>query len=173
MNWTGSVVFLVAAGAGALLPGRSPSGPPAVPHLAAAPASGHVEAELEMTGIKATERGESGVLELSLAHAFSGAARATYVFEIRDDHGKLIAGTKQQAKPFALAKGDARAFTFETGPLPEGFYRASVTVAAKGGADEALALSREIYLESRDGALTPLEFTDFADRSAYNQGELR
>jgi hypothetical protein len=172
MNWTGSVVFFLAAGVGALLPGRSPSAPP-VPHLAAAPTSGEVEAELEMTGIQATDRGESGILELSLGHGFKGDARASYIFEIRDDRGRLVAGSKLQAKPFAIEKGGARAFTFETGALPDGFYRANVTVAAKGDVDESLAISREVYLESRGGELIPLEFTDFADRSAYNLGEIR
>jgi hypothetical protein len=167
MKWTGSLVFLLAAGAGALVPGRSPSPPPPA-HLEAAPAAGQLEAELELTGIKASEGGETAELELALAHGFKTGARATYLFEVRDDHGRLV-GAKQQATPFALDAGGARVVKLESGALPAGFYRATVTAAARSGEERALA-TNEVYLESRDGELIPLEFSDFADRSAYNAG---
>ena len=169
MRWTGSLVFVVATGAGALLAGRPASAQPEV-RLAAAPAAGQLEAELEVTGIRSTDDGETAVLELALAHGFAGDARATYAFEVRDDRGRLV-GAKQRVTPFALGKGRARAIELQTGVLPDGFYRATVTVAAKPKDRSRGALATpEVYFESRGGQLTPLEFSDFADRSAYNAG---
>jgi hypothetical protein len=165
MKWMGSGVFVLAAGAGALLPTGSVE-TPAHAGTMATPAGGQLVAELELTGIEAGREGESAQLELALAHGFPARARATYIFEVRDDRGRLV-GAKQQATPFAVDRGGARVIQLDTGALPDGFYRATATVAAKAGEEGSLA-APEVYLEARGGEIIPLDFSDFAERSAYN-----
>ena len=111
-----------------------------------------------------------------LLYSFQGASDGADPFSsLIQDPAENLYGTTCCSGPhsggtaFELAAGASNQFSFKTGGLPDGFFRASVTAVAKGGDEQGVAMP-EVYFESRGGTLTPLEFDDFAARSAYNLG---
>lgn len=128
-------------------------------------------AELELERITAGAGGEAPDLVVRLASRFGGPASATYVFEVRDDRGRLALPRARPA-PFALQAGAEVEFALWGAPLADGMYRATVIAAARTADDHGVAMP-ELYFESRGGVLTPLDFAEFAERSSYNVGVSR
>ena len=158
------LVFLAGAGGAALVPvSTAASAPAARPAPAfAADATQPLRAELSFTGV----RDGAPELALDVASRLGDGARALYHVEVRDDHGKLVLA-KQQPPAFAL--GASAHFDLALGALPDGFYRTTATLVARGAEGRASA-APEAYFEARGGEITPLEPDDFFRRSAYNQG---
>ena len=166
----GSLLPVAASKALPVAPATAPATAPA-PVVEGAEAPAWFEARLELTGVKQGKGGDRAELRLDVDSHADFAARSAVVFEIRDDRGNLVAA-KQQPKPFALAARGRAVLAFETPALPDGFYRAVVTAVAKGG-ETQMAVIPELAFESRGGTFVPLDFADFANRSAYNQGSSR